>query len=114
MPSRVRADLDDPLTRAVAPPPDETPAAREERLQAEARAKKISMTIDEEINKERPDKKAPRPVKILLLGTYSLLVGFPGRKVDLFFLSGFAGQSESGTSMSPLTGTRFFFLSPIS
>ncbi|KAA1473649.1 G-alpha-domain-containing protein [Dentipellis sp. KUC8613] len=62
-------DRDDPLTRALAPPPDETPEARDVRLRAEAEARKHSDMIDEELNQERlAAKKSPKPVKILLLG----------------------------------------------
>lgn len=53
----------------MAPPPDETPAQRAERLRAEAEAKRISDMIDEELNRQRlAEKKGPKPVKILLLG----------------------------------------------
>ena len=78
MPSKVqRIQDDDPLTRAIAPPPDETPTQREERIRAEQEAKRISDSIDEEINRERvAAKKAPRPVKILLLGKWSSLLEF--------------------------------------
>ncbi|KAH7922718.1 G-alpha-domain-containing protein [Leucogyrophana mollusca] len=70
MPSkRQRVSDDDPLTRAIAPPPNETPAEREIRLCAEQEAKRISDAIDEEINRQRiVDKKVPKAVKILLLG----------------------------------------------
>ncbi|KAL0579767.1 hypothetical protein V5O48_002261 [Marasmius crinis-equi] len=70
--SRVRRSMpddDDPLTRAMAPPPDETPSDREARLQAEQEAKKRSDAIDEEINQQRlAEKKEQPPVKVLLLG----------------------------------------------
>jgi hypothetical protein len=70
MPSRVPRNRDeDPLSQAIAPPPNETPAQRDARVQAEREAKRISDAIDDEINKERiAAKKAPKPVKILLLG----------------------------------------------
>jgi guanine nucleotide-binding protein subunit alpha len=62
---------DDPLTRAMAPPPDETPGQRAERLRSEAEAKRISDMIDEELNRQRlAEKKGPKPVKILLLGEF--------------------------------------------
>lgn len=60
---------DDPITRALAPPPDETAAQRAERHRAEADAKRISDLIDEELNRQRlAERKGPKPVKILLLG----------------------------------------------
>ncbi|TFY73099.1 hypothetical protein EWM64_g10913, partial [Hericium alpestre] len=49
----VAASLDDPLTRALAPPPNETAEERERRLLAEQEARKHSEQIDEEINQER-------------------------------------------------------------
>ncbi|KAJ6506745.1 guanine nucleotide-binding protein alpha-4 subunit [Mycena sanguinolenta] len=59
----------DPLTLALQPPPDETPQAREARLQLEREAKKRSDLIDEELNRERiAEKKSVKSVKILLLG----------------------------------------------
>ncbi|KAF8995481.1 guanine nucleotide binding protein, alpha subunit [Cyathus striatus] len=62
-------DLDDPLTRAIAPPPNESPEQRDARLFAEAEAQRRSDAIDEEINRQRAtDKKAPKCVRVLLLG----------------------------------------------
>ena len=62
-------DDDDPLTRAMAPPPNETDAQRTERLRAEAEARRVSNMIDDELNKQRlAERKGQRPVKILLLG----------------------------------------------
>ncbi|KAJ4480909.1 guanine nucleotide binding protein, alpha subunit [Lentinula aciculospora] len=59
----------DPLTLAIAPPPNETPAQRAERESAEAEALRISNEIDEQIRKEREnERKKKRPVKLLLLG----------------------------------------------
>ncbi|KAF7298119.1 hypothetical protein HMN09_01033300 [Mycena chlorophos] len=59
----------DPLTQALAPPPGETPAEREARLLREREAKKRSDLIDQELNRQRAaEKKANKPVKILLLG----------------------------------------------
>ncbi|KAJ7782839.1 guanine nucleotide-binding protein alpha-4 subunit [Mycena metata] len=59
----------DPLSYALAPPAGETPAEREARIQAERDAKKRSDLIDQELNRQRAaDKKADKPVKILLLG----------------------------------------------
>lgn len=68
-PKRQKISDDDPLTRAIAPPPNETSADRELRIAAEQEAKRVSDTIDEELNRQRiADKKYPKPVKILLLG----------------------------------------------
>ena len=58
---------DDPLTRAMAPPPDETIQERDARIHREREAKRVSDEIDEELRKGH--KKGPKPVKILLLGT---------------------------------------------
>ncbi|KAJ3866194.1 guanine nucleotide binding protein, alpha subunit [Lentinula novae-zelandiae] len=59
----------DPLTLAIAPPPNETPTARADRELAEAEALRISNEIDEQLRKEREnEKKKKRPVKLLLLG----------------------------------------------
>lgn len=60
---------DDPLTRVLAPPPGESAADRESRLLAEAEAKRISDAIDEELLQQaKAEKKAPKPMKMLLLG----------------------------------------------
>ncbi|KAI6045255.1 G-protein alpha subunit-domain-containing protein [Pisolithus marmoratus] len=60
---------DDPLTRAMAPPPNETQQQREARIRAEQEAKRVSDTIDEELSRQRvADRKGPKPIKILLLG----------------------------------------------
>ena len=61
---------DDPLTRAMAPPPNETPQEREARLAMERRAKARSDAIDEELR--RAQKKGPKPVKIMLLGASAI------------------------------------------
>ncbi|EKM56555.1 uncharacterized protein PHACADRAFT_253754 [Phanerochaete carnosa HHB-10118-sp] len=59
---------DDPLSRVLAPPPNETSADKEARLLAEAEAKQISDAIDEELQQQaRMDRKGPRPMKMLLL-----------------------------------------------
>jgi guanine nucleotide-binding protein alpha-1 subunit len=69
MPSKIRIRDDDPLSLAIAPPLNETPAERDMRIRAEMEAKRVSDAIDDEINKERmAAKKIPPPVKILLLG----------------------------------------------
>ncbi|KAL5521610.1 hypothetical protein ACEPAF_2358 [Sanghuangporus sanghuang] len=68
---------DDPLTRALAPPPNETAQERAARLAAAAEAKRISDMIDEELARQRAaEKKGQRPVKILLLGKSTTLKNF--------------------------------------
>ncbi|KAK0200793.1 guanine nucleotide binding protein, alpha subunit [Desarmillaria ectypa] len=60
---------DDPLTLALAPPPDETPEQKQQREAAEAEAQRRSDEIDEQIQKERElERRKKRPVKLLLLG----------------------------------------------
>ncbi|KAJ7480838.1 guanine nucleotide binding protein, alpha subunit [Mycena latifolia] len=65
----VAVDID-PLTLALQPPADETPQAREARLQCEREAKKRSDLIDEELARERTAEKksSVKSVKVLLLG----------------------------------------------
>ncbi|KAG7449581.1 G-alpha-domain-containing protein [Guyanagaster necrorhizus] len=59
----------DPLAVVTAPPPDESPSERDERLSNEKAAQKRSDAIDEEIARQRiAEKKAPKVVKVLLLG----------------------------------------------
>ncbi|KAL4073560.1 guanine nucleotide binding protein, alpha subunit, partial [Scleroderma citrinum] len=68
-PRRQRINEDDPLTRAIAPPANESQQQRESRIQAEQDAKRISDAIDEELNRQRiADRRSPKPTKILLLG----------------------------------------------
>ncbi|KAI0915678.1 hypothetical protein AcW1_003785 [Taiwanofungus camphoratus] len=62
-------DPPDPLTLALAPPPDESPADRWAREQREAAARLTSEQIDAQIKAEKlAMKKKGKPVKILLLG----------------------------------------------
>src|ERR1700683_4416216 len=65
---QISADSDDPLTRAMAPPPNETIQERDARIHREREAKRVSDEIDEELRKGC--KKGTKPVKILLLGQY--------------------------------------------
>lgn len=59
----------DPLSAAIAPPPDETPVQREIRERLEEEARKVSEGIDELIRaEERAAKRKKRPVKVMLLG----------------------------------------------
>jgi guanine nucleotide-binding protein subunit alpha len=63
------SSLDDPLTRALQPSPDESAAEREERIRAEKEAKRLSDEIDEELKKERKRERGKeKPVRVLLLG----------------------------------------------
>jgi guanine nucleotide-binding protein alpha-1 subunit len=60
---------EDPLTVALTPPRDESPAQREARERAELQARKVNDEIEEQIRLERTAlKKKKRPVKVLLLG----------------------------------------------
>ncbi|RDB30446.1 Guanine nucleotide-binding protein G(i) subunit alpha-2 [Hypsizygus marmoreus] len=71
MPTKVPVTVPDvdPLAKMTEPPPDETPTQREARLRAEAEAQHVSDTIDEELERQRvAEKKAPRALKVLLLG----------------------------------------------
>jgi guanine nucleotide-binding protein alpha-1 subunit len=58
---------DDPLLRALAPPPDETPAQRAVREAREEEARLVSERIDDEIRKEASLRRKT-PVKVALLG----------------------------------------------
>ncbi|KAJ6528248.1 G-protein alpha subunit [Mycena vulgaris] len=73
MVSRTRmhhSQLSDPFSLALQPPADETPAARQERVEREQEQKRISDQIDDELRKERAEKKKrnKREVHVLLLG----------------------------------------------
>ncbi|KAH0580001.1 hypothetical protein H2248_002819 [Termitomyces sp. 'cryptogamus'] len=71
------SESEDPLTLAIAPPPNETPEQRTAREFAEAQAKKVSDEIDEQLRKEREgDKKKKKPVKLLLLGQSKIITEF--------------------------------------
>ncbi|KAK7045704.1 hypothetical protein VNI00_007537 [Paramarasmius palmivorus] len=97
---------DDPLTRAMAPPPNETPAQREERLQREKEAKERSDAIDNEINQQRmADKKEQAPVKVLLLAMAQALA----QSNNLSALSpprpSSPNRSDSPTHLTPVLPT---------
>ena len=68
-------ESDDPLTRALAPPPDESLEERTARVKKEIEAQRVSDQIDEAIKQERHAMRKRKTMKMLLLG-----------------------QSESGTS----------------
>ncbi|KAG5653739.1 hypothetical protein H0H81_010996 [Sphagnurus paluster] len=54
----------DPLSKALEPPPDESPEERTARIQAEADAKRVSDMIDEQLESERAAvKKGPKALK---------------------------------------------------
>lgn len=60
---------DDPLTRAIAPPPDESPEDKQDRLEREVIAQRISDDIDESIKQDKiAFKKKGDLFKLLLLG----------------------------------------------
>ena len=64
-----RAPDEDPLTIAIAPPPGETEEQKQQRLSAEAEARRISDEIDQQLKEERAAlKKKKKPIKVLLLG----------------------------------------------
>jgi guanine nucleotide-binding protein subunit alpha len=60
----------DPIADAIAPPRNESAEDREARIQKERAAKLVSDAIDAELTREHAhEKKRPKPVKILLLGS---------------------------------------------
>ncbi|KIY44882.1 P-loop containing nucleoside triphosphate hydrolase protein [Fistulina hepatica ATCC 64428] len=62
-------DPDDPLSAALLPPKDESPAQRRMREAAEAEAKRISDEIDAQLRSQsEAERRRPKPVKLLLLG----------------------------------------------
>jgi guanine nucleotide-binding protein subunit alpha len=69
---------EDPLTLAMAPPPNETPDQKTRRLREEAEAKRVSDAIDEEIKEARVKdrKRKASEVRVLLLGTYHYIPHF--------------------------------------
>ena len=98
-PKRQQTSMDDPLTRAIAPPPDETSEERDLRIAAELEAERVSDAIDDELNRQRiADEKNPKPVKILLLGALSAPLLTPPNSTTIP-PSSLAGQSESGMSV---------------
>jgi hypothetical protein len=62
-------DTTDPLTLAIAPPPDETPEARDIRLREEAEATRRNDEIEEQLKAEKGElRKKKGIVRVLLLG----------------------------------------------
>lgn len=73
----VNGSVDDPLSLLMQPPEDESAEEREARFAAEAEAQLRSNAIDEEISRQRQElKKAPKPVRVLLLGALSIYTYF--------------------------------------
>ncbi|KAJ7190671.1 guanine nucleotide binding protein, alpha subunit [Mycena pura] len=72
MPGRVLMrsfDESDPIAAAIAPPENESPGERQNRILKERVAKQISDEIDEQLSREKQfAKKQAKPVKVLLLG----------------------------------------------
>lgn len=71
---------DDPLSRAMRPPKNETSEQRAERIREEEEATKRSQLIDQQIRAERSQlqKDSAHTHKVLLLGTYA--VAFSAQK----------------------------------
>lgn len=68
-PARHSTDPDDPLSRAIAPPPGESSQERAARLHREDEAKRVNDEIDERLKQERAAwKKNKAMFKLLLLG----------------------------------------------
>ncbi|KAG6811835.1 hypothetical protein H0H92_005632 [Tricholoma furcatifolium] len=64
----------DPLAKVLEPPPNETSVEREARLAAEAKAKRVSEEIDDDLEKEKvAESKKAKPLKMLLLGALNVL-----------------------------------------
>ncbi|KAJ7613421.1 G-protein alpha subunit [Roridomyces roridus] len=64
------SQLSDPFSAVLQPPANETAAERQVRVEAEQEQKRVSDQIDDDLRKERIDRKkrAKREVKVLLLG----------------------------------------------
>lgn len=63
------SNSEDPFASILAPPPGESPEAKEARERAEAEARRVNDGIDEQLRQERIAlKKKKKPVKVLLLG----------------------------------------------
>ncbi|KAI0088915.1 guanine nucleotide binding protein, alpha subunit [Irpex rosettiformis] len=61
-------ESDDPLTRALAPPPNETAEERAARVKKEIEAQRVSDEIDEAIKLEKNAQRKKRAMRMLLLG----------------------------------------------
>lgn len=85
-----RGHDEDPLTKAMAPPPNESEVERQVRLAAEREAQKRSDAIDEELDRQRTLEKRTKCIRILLLGEQTGVV------VVYSVTEENSGQSESG------------------
>lgn len=63
-----RRSFSDPLAAALMPPPNESAADRERRLEAESEAKRVSDGIDEMLRAEKKEKRTKPEIKVLILG----------------------------------------------
>lgn len=94
MPSRIHVpslDDSDPLANAISPPPDESAEEMQVRVQHELEAKRVSDAIDEDLDRQRAaEKKAPKPIRVLLLGMLPCLY------CGTWDAESVLGQSESG------------------
>ncbi|KAF9070844.1 guanine nucleotide binding protein, alpha subunit [Rhodocollybia butyracea] len=79
MPRRSLTEDEDPLSKLIAPPPNESPAEREQRISEEKKAKEISDGIDEELNAQRLAEKKENKISVLLLGAST----FAGKSTTL-------------------------------
>ncbi|KAI0310022.1 guanine nucleotide binding protein, alpha subunit [Amylostereum chailletii] len=71
MRNRTHSSAYDPISAALEPPLNETEDARQARVAAETKATQISEQIDAQIEKDRvAQRRAPRAVKVLLLGAF--------------------------------------------
>ena len=60
--------LDDPLDLLLRPSPEETPSEKQDRLDREAEAKRVSIAIDATLRAEKAARRKKRIVRLLLLG----------------------------------------------
>jgi guanine nucleotide-binding protein alpha-1 subunit len=89
----------DPLSQAMAPPPDETPEQRRSREYDEEQARYRSAQIDDEIKAEKNAmKKKKNPIKILVLGQSEsgpFLLAEVKKRVVSYQLLPFTGKSTT-------------------
>ena len=65
---------EDPLAKALLPPPNESPSEREKRMEAQAEAIRISKEIDESLQESRKVwENRKNGIKVLLLGKHTRL-----------------------------------------
>ncbi|KAJ6557511.1 G-alpha-domain-containing protein [Mycena capillaripes] len=65
-----RSQPSDPFSLVLQPPPNETPEERQKRIELEQEQKRVSDRIDDDLRKERAERKkqSKREVRVLLLG----------------------------------------------